>query len=202
MFIKINSINGGKFLHQIWLYHHLILWQEMRNKHYLHIHQNIFKSETDPRPEMTGRSTSGFPADEFICNFKVRAQQNNTICVSHLVYEYQWNGITCSPSTTVVLKNENVRKSPWNTAFQCKHKVKEWFKWSHYTVDKYLWWLTNRVRELIFPVKISKLVEWTDWDFTTQFSKETLTYMFWHPWQNGAFSVPVEYVLIKDNSLT
>lgn len=78
------------------------------------IHLNNVQSETDPRQEMTRRSNSP-PADEFICSFKVKAQQNNTICVRHLVHEYQWNSITCSPSTTVALTNENVTENRFET---------------------------------------------------------------------------------------
>jgi len=33
-------------------------------------------------------------------------------------------------------------------------------------------------------------------------NSRALTCMFWHPWQNASLLVPVEYVLIKDNSLT
>lgn len=77
-----------------------------------------------------------------------RAGHNTTtICVSHLVHEYQWNGITCSPLTIIAWKNENVMEN----LMKHQQNVKEWLEWSYYTVNKYLWWLTNiRIHDLIY----------------------------------------------------
>lgn len=65
-----------------------------------------------------------------ICNFKVRAQQNNTICVSHLAHEYQWTSISCSPSTTVAWKNESVTENRCETLHlsqgMIEHHITTW----------------------------------------------------------------------------
>lgn len=100
-----------------------------------------------------------------ICNFKVRAQQNNTICFSHLVHEYQWTSISCSPSTIVAWKNESVTENHCKTS-HFNASIKSRNDWtSHYDVNKYLWLLPN--------IKIHDLIS-KDWNFMVQFNKKML----------------------------